>query len=276
MSRALAVCADDFGVAANVTEAVLALGAAGRLNAVSCLVNGATWRSDAPALRGLDGRLDAGLHFNLSEGRPLSAALARHWARLPSLPRLLAQAHLGRLPLAAIGTELEAQLDAFATALGRPPAYLDGHQHVHHLPGVRELICAAVARLRPAPAVRNTGTVIGPGQAFKRAVIAGSGGRALQRLLEARGIAHNAALTGVYGFDAPSYRRRMQGWLGAVPAAGALLFCHPGARRAAAADDPIAAARVREFDYLRSDDFAADLAAADIELGRVWRVAPRR
>ena len=274
MSRRLALCADDFGAAPNITEAVLALAAANRLTAVSCLVNGACWGRDAASLGPLGARLEAGLHFNLTEGAPLSPALRTVWPRLPSLRALLVRAHLGALPLAAIRAELDAQLQAFGNALGRAPAYIDGHQHVHDLPGVRELVCDAVERAAPPPAVRNTGRIVGPGDAFKRSVIEATGGRALQRLLRARGIAHNAALSGVYGFDTPSYRLRMQAWLAALPPEGALLFCHPGASAGSARDDPISAARQREFAYLGSDEFAADLTAAGVELGPVWERPP--
>jgi hypothetical protein len=52
------------------------------------------------------------------------------------------------------------------------------------------------------------------------------------------------------------------------------LFCHPGAASGGLSNDPIGAARRREFDYLRSEEFAADLAAADVELGSVWQQSP--
>jgi hypothetical protein len=63
----------------------------------------------------------------------------------------------------------------------------------------------------------------------------------------------------------------MQGWLSALPSEGALLFCHPGASSGSAADDPIGAARKREFEYLRGEEFVADLAAAGVVLGPVWQ-----
>ena len=271
MTRLLALCADDFGAARGIDDGVVELAAAGRLAAVSCLANAEHWPGDAPSLRGVAGRIDIGLHFNLSEGRPLSAELARVWPRLPALPRLIAMAHLGLLPRSAIRAELACQLDAFAAAIGTAPRFIDGHQHVHHLPGVRGIVLEAVARMRPMPAVRNTGRVLGPAYRVKRMLIESTGGRALLRQLVRRGIGHNAALTGVYDFEEPDYRALMQRWLAEIPAEGALLFCHPGAPSKAAASDPIAAARVRELAYLRSPEFGADLAAADIVLGPVWR-----
>jgi predicted glycoside hydrolase/deacetylase ChbG (UPF0249 family) len=184
---------------------------------------------------------------------------------------LLIDAGLGRLPLAAIGAEWQCQWDRFVDATGHPPAFVDGHQHVHHLPGVRDIVLAAVAA---APgrrvAVRNTGALRGPGAGLKRLVIRHSGGVALQAQLRRLGLPHNAVLLGAYDFRAHDYRAHMRRWLRAVPPEGALLFCHPGAADGDAGD-PIAAARAREAAYLGSDDFAADLLAAGVSLGPVWR-----
>ncbi len=229
------------------------------------------WRRDATTIARDPRAPQLGLHFNLSEGAPLSAALAAHWPTLPSLARLLVLAHVGALPSAAIDAEFRAQVDAFADAIGRAPAFVDGHQHVHALPGVRDVVLNAIARWPAPPAVRNTGRILGPGAALKRAVIAASGGRALQRALVARGIAHNRALLGAYDFDAENYRDLMRAWLARAPSEGGLVFCHPCAATARGGDaDPIAAARRREAAYLASDEFAEDLAAAGVSLGAAW------
>jgi hypothetical protein len=202
---------------------------------------------------------------------PQSAALRAHWPTLPGLTRVLAAAALRRLPIAAIGAELRAQADAFVAAIGRAPAFVDGHQHVHALPGVRSVVLDVIATWREAPAVRNTGRLLGPGADFKRGVIAASGGLALQRDLVAHGIAHNRTLLGAYDFAATDYGRLVRAWLAESPGEGSLLFCHPCAEAEAADDagDPIAAARRREAAYL-AGDFAADLAAAAFTIGAPW------
>jgi predicted glycoside hydrolase/deacetylase ChbG (UPF0249 family) len=268
MTRVLAMCADDFGLSMPISMGIERLAAAGRLTDVSCIVNVPAWPEVA---RRIDPqRLHLGLHLNLTEGRPLSPALAAHWPRLPALARLIALAHLHQLPLAALAEEIQAQLAAFEQATGRAPDHLDGHQHVHHLPQLRGLLLALLAR-RPGLTVRHTGRVLGPGFALKRQLIAGTGGRRLGRALQASGRARNASLLGVYDFQGQGYRRLMQGWLAALPAEGGLIFCHPGQAApptAAAGEDgdPIAAARVLELDYLGSAEFAQDLAAADVQL----------
>ncbi len=253
----------------------MALAGTGRLGAASCITTTPLWRSEGAAIARATAGLPAfelGLHFNLSEGRPLSPALARAWPTLPALGPLMALAFLGRLPLAAIAAEFEAQIEAFVAEVGSLPAFIDGHQHVHQLPGVREPIVAALkaAPFGPVPpAVRNTGTVTGPGHAWKRAVIRRCGGGALQQLLEVNAIRHNAALLGVYDFRDPDYRGLVRGWLQAAPASGGLVFCHPG-RTPAAAGDRLGEARRREAAYLASPAFEQDLLAAGVSLGPAW------
>ena len=267
------LCADDFGVSPGVSQAIARLAGSERLGAASCITTGRHWRAQAPRLRDLPASVQIGLHFNLSEGQPLSPDLARTWPQFPALPRLIALAHLGLglglLPRSALAAEFTAQWDAFVLATGHAPHYVDGHQHVHHLPGVRELLLAAVP---PALPMRNTGHVLGPAFAVKRWLIERTGGTALQRALAQRGTPHNTALLGVYDFQASDYRRLMQHWLARLPAEGGLLFCHPGDAGGADGDaaDPIAAARLREAAYLGSAAFADDLAAAHVRLGAAW------
>lgn len=268
--RTLMPCADDFGVSAGVSRAIARLAGAQRLNATSCITSSVHWPAQAPRLRDLPRSVQVGLHFNLTEGLPLCRELARLWPRFPALPRLILMAHLGLLPRAALAAEFEAQHAAFVAATGHEPDHVDGHQHVHHLPGVRALLWRA---LPASTAVRNTGTVIGPGFAVKRALIECTGGRALQAALQRRGIAHNPVLTGCYDFRSTDYRGLMQGWLAHLPAAGGLLFCHPGDAGEGDAD-PIAEARAREAAYLGSEAFVHDLAQAGVVLGPLWQRCP--
>ncbi len=269
-SRVLAVCADDFGLSPGVSLGIAALARRERLNAISCLTNAPHWRAGASLLRELPASVQVGLHFNLTEGVPASAELRRAWPRLPSLERLIVGAHLRLLPRAALAAELAAQWAAFVELTGQAPGFVDGHQHVHHLPLVRDIVLDSVAERSPRPALRNTGRVVGPGFGIKRALIAGTGGRALQRALQRRGIAHNPVLTGVYDFVPGRYQACMQRWLAGLPVGGGLLFCHPGAADTSSVADPIAAARLAEADYLGSEAFTQDLQVAGVQLGRVW------
>ncbi len=251
------------------------LAAAGRICAASCVTTAAGWRSEGMAVVAATARLadfELGLHFNLTEGAPLSPDLARVWPLLPGLGRLIVLAHFGRLPQAALAVELRAQRAAFTDTVGHAPAFVDGHQHVHHLPGVRNIVLDALAdnaARKAPPAVRNTGHVVGPGHALKRMLIEQTGGEALQRLLRERGLRHNDTLLGVYDFRGDGYRRLIRGWLAAAPASGGLVFCHPNHAEASAMD-PIGEARRREAAYFAGAAFADDLAEAGVTVGPAW------
>ena len=271
--RVLALCADDFGLAPGLSRGIARLAAARRLTAISCITNSPHWPDASGWLQGLPDTVDVGLHLNFTEGRPLSPSLLRLWPMFQALPVLIARAHLRRLPRAEVRHEVHAQLKAFIALHGKPPAFVDGHQHVHHLPVLRDILLDMVEHIQPLPAVRSTARVIGPGATVKRLLIERTGGRALAAELARRELAHNPVLLGAYDFQARDYRALMQRWLAELPAEGGLLFCHPGERAAGDPPDAIAEARVRELRYLASDAFDQDLAAAGVTLGRVWRVA---
>ncbi|HET9553436.1 MAG TPA: ChbG/HpnK family deacetylase [Anaeromyxobacteraceae bacterium] len=246
--KRLVVCADDFGQSEPVDSAIVRLATAGRLTAVSCLSQGAAFSRDLPAL--LATGADAGLHLDLTEGSG--------GAPPEGLGGLILRSHLGALDGAELRRRIGAQLDAFERAAGRPPAFVDGHRHVHQLPLVRAALLDELAARGATPFVRAT--VPARWRGPKAALIAALGGRALRRALAARGLPHNRDFAGVYGFEpgAP-YRALVQGWLASVED-GALLMCHPGE----ASDDVISAARVAEAAYLGSEAFLADCAAAGV------------
>ena len=273
MTRTLAICADDFGLSPGISAGIARLAHSKRLTAISCITNSPHWPEQAKRLQGLPDSVDVGLHLNFTEGRPLSARLARRWPTLPALPTLIARAHLHWLPQAEMRNEVHAQLRAFIHAVGVPPRFIDGHQHVHHLPGLRDSILDMAEHVQPLPALRSTGRLVGPGAGFKRWMIERTGGRALAGALRQRVFAHNPALLGAYDFVDADYGGLMRRWLKALPAEGGLLFCHPGAHEPDDPPDAIAAARAREFAYLASGDFGNDLQQAGVVLGRVWKTA---
>jgi predicted glycoside hydrolase/deacetylase ChbG (UPF0249 family) len=273
MTRTLALCADDFGLAPGISAGIARLAHVQRLTAISCITNSPHWPEQAKRLQGLPAMVDVGLHLNFTEGKPLSSRLAKRWPTLPSLPTLVARAHLGLLPQAEMRNEVHAQLRAFINVHGRPPRFIDGHQHIHHLPGLRDTILDMAEHVQPLPAVRSTAHVLGPGFGFKRWMIEHTGGRALAAGLRQRVLAHNPTLLGAYDFVETDYGGLMRRWLQVLPAEGGLLFCHPGVRDPDDPPDVIAAARTRELAYLGSNDFTDDLAEAGVTLGRVWSTA---
>jgi predicted glycoside hydrolase/deacetylase ChbG (UPF0249 family) len=141
------LCADDFAMTEGVSAGIEELAEAGRLSAISALVTGQHWGAQARRLRRLRDRVAIGLHINMTWGSPLGAmpCLAPSGA-FPSLGRLTGRAFAGRLDMPEIAAEVHRQLDAFETALRHAPDFVDGHQHVHILPGIRRAVLGTLAR----------------------------------------------------------------------------------------------------------------------------------
>jgi chitin disaccharide deacetylase len=140
-STKLVLCADDFALSRGVSRAILELAETGRISATSAMTNMPEWPGIAPALRAFADRIGIGLHLNLTFGAPLGPmpSLAPH-GRFPTLEDLLQRTFTGRAPAEEVLAEIERQLDAFEQAFGAPPAFVDGHQHVHVLPVVRPML----------------------------------------------------------------------------------------------------------------------------------------
>jgi len=262
-ARRLVVCIDDYALRPGVDDAVLALAAQGRVSATSCMVGVERWKTAATDLRMLpDGTLDTGLHLDFTEA-PLDRALRS------GLGAFIARAYLGRLPRARIAAEVRNQLDAFVQAMGRAPDHIDGHQHVHQLPTVRDALLDEMAR-RGFTRTWLRGTRPAGGEpGTKPRVIAALGGSRLGALARRQRIAVSTHLLGVYGFDADAsaYEQRLAGWLRRAQD-GDVLMCHPARADGESAGDPIARARGIEFQVLGGEAWPRLLASAGVTVGR--------
>ena len=280
------VCADDFGLAPGVSDAIAELIAAGRLSATSCMSGCRDWRRAAGMLRTLTARqpADVGLHLTLTDQAALSPAAGLAVAgRLPALGWLLPRALGRRLPATALRDEICAQLDAFEAHWGAPPDYVDGHQHVHLLPGVREALLAELLRRYPRGRVWVRDCVESPrrclqrGEATAKALLLDLLGMGLRRQLHVAGLPANDGFSGLHDFalDRP-FRPKMQRFLANV-GPRPLVHVHPGRVDAVLlACDPLTEARERELAYLAGDDFLVDLAAAGVRPARFATLATLR
>lgn len=260
----LVLCADDFAFSQPVSETIAALAAAGKLNATSCMTLMPGWTQDAALLRDLPPHVQIGLHLTLTEERPLTAmpGLAPDHV-LPGIDPLTRLAARGEVPLDEVEGEIAAQFDAFAVAMGRPPDFVDAHQHSHVLPGIRRIMLAAVARRAPRAWLRNPSDrlLAMAARPFRgKAIGSAYHARGFGRAAIAAGLRCNASFAGHYGFSGdygslfPHFLRR--------PGAFHLVMCHPGA--GVRAGDPIAAARMVEAAALRELPVAAMAAAAGL------------
>jgi len=143
--KRLVVCADDYALSEGVSRGILELAADGRISATSVMTNMPAWPRLAPALRPLADRIGIGLHLNFTTALPLGPLPSiAPGGSFPALQDLLQRAYTGRLPAPEVRAEIERQLEGFERAFGAPPAFVDGHQHVHVLPVIRPTLLRAL------------------------------------------------------------------------------------------------------------------------------------
>jgi predicted glycoside hydrolase/deacetylase ChbG (UPF0249 family) len=262
--RQIILCADDYALNPQVTRGILLLAQQQRLSATSAMVEAPSWKQAARELP-RNCSFGVGLHLNLTQAFSGQADAGL----IGTLPAWILRAYSRSVPRQRLRQAIERQLDLFEEAMGKAPDYIDGHQHVHQFPVVRDaLLDALCARYAESqrPWIRRTRPPSGQPAPFKDRVIAWLGDAALGSQMCRRGFSGNPALIGVYGFDGDeqAYRERLQGWVTQAPA-GSVLMCHP-AQGAPDPSDPIGDARQREFAVLASDWFGQMLAQSDVSL----------
>jgi predicted glycoside hydrolase/deacetylase ChbG (UPF0249 family) len=274
----LVLCADDYGITEAVSRSILELIDAGRLSATSCMTVMDAWPATAGALAAVADKADIGLHVTLTDHRPLGAmpGLAPD-GRLPSLARLASAAMARRIDRAEVADEVERQLEAFVAATGRLPDHVDGHQHAHVFPVIRDAVLDVVSRrLGSMSYVRHcwepAAAILRRRVDVPRALtLARLSAELRQQLLDAA-IPANDSFRGVNAFNRKEdFRMLFRRWLDGR-ADRPLAMCHPGRADAALRQlDSLTDRREDEYAYLAGDDFPRDLAEAGWLIGRFPR-----
>jgi len=257
------ICADDYAMTPEISAGILALAGQGRISATSAMTlspHWPRWAKDVPALQQ---QIDVGLHLDWTSDFALQQGFGR------PLGQLMVRSLLGALRRSEVADQIQRQLDLFEQHAGTPPDHIDGHQHVHQFPILRDaLVDVLVRRYAPGqrPWLRVSHVACKPWE-FKARIINAMGARALRALAERHGMAHSEHLTGVYDFsgDADSYRQQLQDWLGHLPPA-AVLMCHPA--QGLNPEAPFPHARIHEQDVLSHPALAALLNEQRIRIVR--------
>ena len=166
--------------------------------------------------------------------------------------------------------EIASQLRAFIDAFGRPPDFLDGHQHVHLFPQVRDAFLRVVAEGAPEAWVRQCGRARPVRRLHDRkALTLDILSVAFRRKAKQLGIAFNPAFAGTYSFSAKAkFARIFPRFLSGLPD-GALVMCHPGFVDAELkALDSLTTLREHEFAFFSSEAFPKALAEHGVALAR--------
>jgi hypothetical protein len=273
----IAICADDYALSHGVSAGILEAVGAGRVSAVSALVNGPRW----PALgcelirRAVDA--DIGLHFNLTLGKPLS--LMPKFApkgTFPQISEVVRASMRGKLPMDEIRVEIDRQLDRFEAVMDRLPDFVDGHQHVHVLPYIRHaLLDALQARgLAGKMWLRDAGDwphrILLRRADAKKALAVRALATGFRRDVKRRGFVTNRGFAGFSDFNpGQDYGKRFASYLRARGGRH-LIMCHPGhVDQELRQLDPVTVTREQELAFLLSQQFSEMLERKGLKVARL-------
>ena len=273
--RRIILCADDYGISPGVNRAIRDLVAKRRLSATSVMVVAPAFTrdeigelkaaaQDAPGFEiGLHVTLTAPFHPLTLHFRPLKGG------EFLKLGRLLQTALMRRLDTDILYTEIAAQIAAFTETVGKPPDYVDGHQHAQLFPQVREAFVAAIRQHAPKAWVRQCGRGEARPGRFRdaKSLMLDVLSKGFRENAAKAGLRFNPAFAGAYNFSKkPDFAKLFERFLHRLPDGG-LVMCHPGFVDKALIDlDPLTDQRKHEYDWLMSDGFPKTLAAQNVTL----------
>lgn len=256
--RKLCINADDFAQSEVIDDAIVDLAKRGIITSTSALVLSPAWAASAQRLKDLP--IQVGLHLDLTSH--FTPAFGFHY----SLPRLIFLACIRALSKQDLKKIIELQWFKFTEVYGSAPDFIDGHQHIHQLPVVRDALLSVIAEnkwgsepnqwLRVCRAQRWQGV--------KAMVISSLGAKSLQFKASQMNIATNTDFAGVYNFDEKcNLEKNWRRWLGSLSGNKPLVMCHVAVASQSVDfesgsgidHDEILRARVNEYNWLKSKEF---------------------
>lgn len=273
-SRTIRICADDYGLAPGVNRAIRQLLDAGRIDATSVMVLPLSFDdaaiSSLRAVRENRTTIQIGLHVTLTA--PFRAMTGRWLApngAFRPVGATLAAALLRRLDATAIESEVDAQLSKFVNAFGRPPDFIDGHQHVHLFPQIRDAVLAVARRRAPGAWLRQCGRAGALARRFsdRKGLLLDILSAGFRRRAAKAGVMMNTSFAGTYQFSGgTNFATLFPRFLDSL-SDGGLVMCHPGfVDDELIRLDPLTGLREPEYAYFMTDDFPRMLAEKNIVL----------
>lgn len=249
-TRKLLLCADDFGISPGINQGITYLASKSRLSAVSCMSVAQYFEEAAKNIQSLHLQVALGLHITLTYLPSLSTG-----KRMVPEVTLLKQTWLRQIDKQWLYKEMDMQFQRFIDVFGMAPDFVDGHQHVHVLPVVRDIFFALREKYAPNSWVRNVVDIHGLEK--KRAILAVMGWRFLQQL-RSRKIRHNTAIYGFYDYTRPQqFEQLFAQWVSSMSTKDiSLCYVHPGFPDATLAQvDTVTTPRQKEYQFFDSEAF---------------------
>jgi len=243
--KSLIVNADDLGWTEGVNRGIAEANRNGIVTSASLLANGVAFALAVELARTSPG-LGVGVHLNLSDGQPVAppelvTSLVNNKGTFQGGPENLLM-RLGRRKLALedVEREWDAQIEKVRDA-GITPTHLDGHKHVHMLPGLFEIALRLAKRhgigaVRVALEESSLRTALSAGTKKRGSVVMRQGvqARGLKLLArDAREIAERAGIATADYFCGIAQtgeltREGVTQLLKSLPEGTTELMCHPG------------------------------------------------
>jgi chitin disaccharide deacetylase len=243
--KSLIVNADDLGWTEGVNRGIVEAHRNGIVTSASLLANGSAFASGVEVARSVPG-LGVGVHLNLSDGPPVAArelvtSLVNDRGEFEGGPEnLLLRVARGGLALHEVEQEWEAQIEKVRDA-GIQLTHLDGHKHVHMLPGLFEIALRLAKRygigaIRVAHEASSLRAALSTGEELHTAAVLKQGVQARGLKLLARDARELAERAGISTADyfcgiAQTGEMTKQGvaqLLRSLPDGTTELMCHPG------------------------------------------------
>ncbi len=258
--NSIIMSADDYAYSASIDEAIIKLIKNDRLSATSCMVLSPRWKEAGaiitPAIRK---KASIGLHLDFTQ-----------FGNAYPHVKLILLSLMRRLPKESIKISINKQLDAFEEVIGSSPDYVDGHQHIHQLPQIRDVLIEVLLERyqNNLPWLRIAKPPVSDG--LKGLIIRLLGAKALEKKALAFNFKCSSELLGIYGFNTSpaAYELMLSKWIrqakksAGVPA----LMCHPAIQKYSndKSNDPIFNARLNEYQVLNSEIIGHILDGVDV------------
>ena len=254
--KKLLINADDFAQSAAIDAAIINLANRNLISSTSVLVLSPRWPQSAKLVA--NSPIQVGLHLDLTSD------FTKPHGCYYSLPKLIFLAYTRQLNIQALEKAIELQWDAFVNALGRPPDFIDGHQHVHQLPMVRDALFSMIVKKSWGLQSKNwlRSCQIARFRGVKASIISLLGAQSFRQKAQQLGINSNSDFAGVYNFDTnTNLKKKWANWLNNLHGQTPLMMCHVATEAEFEVTDmhtdAIYKARVNEYKWLMSDDFTA-------------------
>lgn len=273
-NKKIIVCADDFALNEGISAAIIELLSKGCISATSCMTTSPLWPKWGAHLKPLANQVDIGLHLDLTQFTPLSGELAGPF----SIGQTIIKAYSRQFSLKSLEHECLLQLQRFGDVMGFAPHFIDGHQHIHQFPLIRDALLSVCKTYfknnKPPMRLVNGSPFLSPWRDSPlKLLIHALGRNAFKRNLDKANWPYYQDFKGIYVFKGkPDIAILFKQFIQQIATSG-IIMCHPG-HNSDPNTDPINQLREQEYAFLRSREWQTLRQTKSVQLCRYREMIP--